>query len=167
MLVRKLGVPSLALDSTPYGVDRAAVPLTLPLNASRCLSCCLSAVHDAFICRPREEVLFHFLKTKPGSGFEVWTLHCSSSCGNWSSLVKMPIWCLLQNNFLFFTFTTPMKSKWVSDLMLVYPLAGKGFIKSATFKSFCLVRHLTYAILLRVRKYSWLLFPVQHILSHS
>lgn len=125
VLVRKLWVPPLTLDSTPYGVDRATVALTLSLNTSCSLDCRLRAVHDAFICRPREEMLFHFPKNKPGSACQVWTLHCSSNCGNWSSLVKMTIWCLLRNNFLFITFTTSMKLKWVWDLRLVYTLAGK------------------------------------------
>lgn len=109
VLVRKLGVPPLALDSTPYGVDCATVTLTLSLNACWCLSHRLRVVRGVFICR--EEVLFHFLKTEPASGCQVWTRYCSSNHCNWSSLVKLPIWCLLQNNFLLFTFTTSIKSK--------------------------------------------------------
>lgn len=57
VLVRKLRVPPLALDPTPYGVDRAAVALTLPLDARCCLSHCLRAVHDTCVCR-RGAVLF-------------------------------------------------------------------------------------------------------------
>lgn len=69
MLVRKLGVPPLALDPTPYGADGATVTLTLSANTRCRLSCRLCAVHHTFVCRPRQEVLFHSLKN--GSGCQV------------------------------------------------------------------------------------------------
>lgn len=69
VLVRKLGVPPLALDSTPYGADGATVALALSPNTRCGLGCCLCAVHHAILCRPRQEGLFHSLKN--GSGCQV------------------------------------------------------------------------------------------------
>lgn len=73
VLVRELGVPPLALDSTPYGADGAAVALTLSAKTRCRLGCRLRAVREAFLCRPRQEVLFHSLKNGPGC--QVWTPH--------------------------------------------------------------------------------------------
>lgn len=70
MLVRKLRVPPLALDPTPDGADGAAVALALSPNARGGRSRRrLRAVHDALLCRPRQEGLFHSLKK--GSGCQV------------------------------------------------------------------------------------------------
>lgn len=73
VLVRKLGVPPLALDPTPYGADGATVALALAPDARCGLGCRLCAVHHALLCRPRQEGLFHSLKN--GSGCQVWAPH--------------------------------------------------------------------------------------------
>lgn len=95
VLMRKLGVPPLALNPTPYGVDGATVALALPLDACCCLSHCLCAVQNANICKCREEIPFCFHKAEPGSQSRVWNLRCSP---NWSPLSI----CLLKNNDLLF-----------------------------------------------------------------
>lgn len=69
--------------------------------------------------------------------------------------MKLPMSCLLQNNFFLFTLTISKKSKQALDLMLVYPHAGK---ESATFKSFCLVRHCSYAISLKLKRCAGFVF---------
>lgn len=99
VLVRELGVPPLALDSTPYGADGAAVALTLSADTRCRLGCRLRAVHEAFLCRPRQEVLFHSLKN--GSGCQVWTLHYWWSHGlhDAQNMVIVVLWCNCQHDY--------------------------------------------------------------------
>lgn len=163
VLVRELGVPPLARDSAPYGADGAAVTLTLPANTRCGLSCRLCAVHGAFLCRPRQEVLFHSLKN--GSGCQVWTPHYWWSHGlhDAQNMVIAVLWWNCQCDY----------SIILSSSHLQHPPKIQHQNKCQTLCSLSVCMQRVCSIFLRetpglcctleVRRYSWLLFQVQQI----